>query len=115
MKTGRATVKEISGIPPGHTPITVVDQVQLSVALDPWLSLRALASYCSMCRRTLQALLYDPHDPIPSYRVSGRVLVRHSEFDAWMARRRNTKAQALTRLAAADARALLGVRLKRNT
>ncbi len=109
MKTERAP-REISGIPPGQRPIAVVDQVQVSIGLDPWLSLQALADYCSMSRRTLQALLYDPRDPIPSYRVGGKVLVRRSEFDGWMARRRNTKAQALTRLATADAQALLRAR-----
>ncbi len=104
--------RTISGIPPGHQPIMVVDRVQVSVALDPWLSLRALASYCSMCRRTLQALINDLRDPIPSYRVGGRVLVRRSEFDTWMVRHRNDKAQDLARLAAADAQALLTARSK---
>jgi len=102
--------RSIIGVPPGHQPIAVVDQVQLSVALDPWLSLRALGSYCSMCRRTLQALINDPRDPIPSYRVGGRVLVRRSEFDVWMTRRRNTKARVLAQMAAADAQALLSAR-----
>ncbi len=106
MKPGRAAT-EISGIPPGHQPIAVLDQVQVSIGLDPWLSLQALAVYCSMSRRTLQAYLHDLRDPIPSYRVGSKILVRRSEFDAWMARHRNTKAQALTRLAAADAQALL--------
>ncbi len=105
--------RTIRGIPRGHRPITVVNQVQVSLPLDPWLSLRALASYSSMCRRTLQNLLNDPGDPLPSYRIGGKILVRRSEFDAWMARRRNEKAQALTRLAAADAQALLTARPRR--
>ena len=75
-----------------------------------WLSLRGLADYCSMSRRTLQALLHDLRDPIPSYRVGGKILVRRSEFDTWMARHRNEKAQSLTRLAVADAQALLSAR-----
>ncbi len=113
MKTGRATVKAIGAIPPGHTPITVVDQVAVSIGLDPYLSLKALACYSALSRRTLQKHLSDPYDPIPSYRVGGKVLVRRSEFDAWMARRRNEKVQALTRLAAADAQALLTARPRR--
>jgi len=87
MKTERVA-REISGIPPGYQPIAVVGQVQLSVGLDPWLSLRALAGYCSLSRRTLQALLHDLRDPIPSYRVGSKLLVRRSEFDAWMQHRR---------------------------
>jgi excisionase family DNA binding protein len=102
--------KEISGIPPGHTPIAVVDQVQLHVGLDPYLSLRALAEYAGLSRRTLHNLVNDPHDPVPSYRIGGKLLVRRSEFDTWIARRRNTRAQALTHLAAADAHALLTAR-----
>ena len=105
MKTG-----QISGVPPGHQPVTVVDRVQVSLGLDPWLSLRALADYCSLSRRTLQALVNDPNDPIPSCRVGGKLLVRRSEIDNWLLRRRNEKAQSLTRLAVADAQALLSAR-----
>lgn len=78
--------------------------------LDSYLDLRALSGYTSLSRRTLQALVNDAHDPLPSYRVGGKVLVRRSECDAWLARRRNRKPLALARLAAADAEALLKVR-----
>ena len=87
-----------------------VNAVSVRVPLDPFLDLRALAGYCHLSRRTLQALVNDPRDPLPSYRVGGKILVRRSEFDAWMARRRNTKPLAAARLAAADAQALLQAR-----
>ena len=93
-------------------PITVVDQVQVSVDLDPYLSLKALAGYSGLSVRKLRYLLGDHRHPIPSYRVDGKVLVRRSEFDAWMAHRRNTKAQSLAYLAAADAQALLTARYR---
>jgi excisionase family DNA binding protein len=87
-----------------------VRAVTVRIDLDPWFSLRALADYSSLSRRTLQDLVHDATDPIPSYKVGGKILVRRSEFDAWMTRRRNQKALAAARLAAADARALLATR-----
>lgn len=93
----------------------IVEAVAVTMDLDPWLSLRGLAGYCSLSRRTLQALVNDPRDPLPSYRVGGRVLIRKSEFDLWMARRRNRKPHAAAHLAAADARVLLGARPRDKT
>ncbi len=107
MKTEHAP-KAISGISPGYQPI--VGEVSVAVHWDSWLTLRALAAYSSLSRRTIQDLVNDSHDPIPSYRVGSKLLVRRSEFDAWMGRRRNTKAQTLAQLAAADAQALLTAR-----
>ena len=46
--------------------LCVVESVPVRVELDPWLSLRGLADYCSLSRRTLQDLVNDPMDPIPS-------------------------------------------------
>lgn len=102
--------RAVGGLAPGHQPMTVVDEVRVSVSLDPWLSLRALSGYSGLSIRTVRYHLTDPSQPIPSYRVGGKLLVRRSEFDAWMAHHRNQKAQALIRLAAADAQALLSAR-----
>ncbi len=77
------------------------------------LDLRGLAGYLSLSRRTPQDLVNDPTDPLPTYRVGAKLLVRRSEADAWMARRRNRKPLAAARLAAADAHALLTARPKR--
>ncbi len=88
----------------------VIEAVTIQADLDPFLSLKGLSGYASLCRRTLQDLVNDPHDPIPSFRVGSKVLVKKSAFDMWMSRRRNSKAQALTRLAQADAQALLSAR-----
>lgn len=87
-----------------------VNAVTVAVSLDPFLDLRALSAYCHISRRTLQALVNDPTDPLPSFRVGGKILVRRSEFDQWMARRRNRKPLDAARLAAADAKALLTAR-----
>jgi hypothetical protein len=67
----------------------VVDELVLGTALDPYLSLRALASYGGVSVRWLRARLTDPHRPLPCFRLPGsKILVRRSEFDAWLARYR---------------------------
>jgi len=93
--------------------VQVVEQVRISQDLDPFFSLKGLAGYCSLSRRTLQDLVNDASDPLPSYRVGGKLLVRKSEFDRWMVRRRNRKAQAAADLAIADAHALRTARPKK--
>lgn len=87
--------------------LRVVSSVDIRADLDPYLSLNALVGYCHLSRRTLQALVNDPTDPLPSFRVGGKILVRRSEFDQWISRRRNGRPLAAARLAAADAQALL--------
>jgi len=48
----------------------------------------ALATYSGLSVRTLRALLVDPVDPLPYFRLPGKILVKKSEFDAWIERRR---------------------------
>ena len=93
----------------------VIEAVRINVDLDPFLSMYGLAAYSSLSRRTLQNLLTDPLDPLPSYRVGAKILVRKSEFDSWMRRRRNRKVTAIVELATADAAALLIARPRKNT
>jgi excisionase family DNA binding protein len=93
--------------------VRIIEAVTIQQDFDPWLSLKGLAGYSSLSRRTLQDLVNDTSDPIPSYRVGGKILVRKSEFDRWMSRRLNQKPHALARLAAADAQALLSVRARK--
>ena len=52
---------------------------------DPFLPLRALAAYSGLSVRKLRNHLDDAGHPLPCYRVGGKILVRRSEFDAWMA------------------------------
>lgn len=67
----------------------LVDRVEVSTPLDPFLDLRALSAYSSLSVRKLRDLLEDSQRPIPSFRVGGKLLVRRSEFDAWMSHHRN--------------------------
>ena len=69
----------------------LADQVVVSTLLDPYLSLKALVGYSGLSERKLREHLIDPVHPLPCYRPGGprgKVLVRRSEFDAWMAKYR---------------------------
>jgi hypothetical protein len=49
-----------------------------------YLPLKALAVYSGLCVRTLRGYLTHPSRPLPHYRIGGRVVVRRSEYDAWV-------------------------------
>ena len=55
------------------------------LAAEPgYLPLKGLARYSGLSVRTLRGYLSHPARPLPHYRVGGKVLVKQSEFDAWM-------------------------------
>jgi hypothetical protein len=62
-----------------------VDGIVLTVPLDPYLSLRALSAYSGLSVRKLREYLVHASTPLPCFRLGGKVLVRRSEFDAWIA------------------------------
>jgi hypothetical protein len=65
------------------------ERIVLSTPLDPYLPLRALAQYAGLSVRTLRNYLDGaPDEALPCYRVGGKILVRRSEFDAWITRHR---------------------------
>jgi hypothetical protein len=49
-----------------------------------WLDLKALTEYVSVSRRTLTEWLYREENPLPAFRIDGKVYVRRSDFDLWM-------------------------------
>lgn len=52
---------------------------------DPYLSLRDLSAYSGISVRKLRTHLRDPIHPLPCFRIGGgKLLVRRSDFDAWM-------------------------------
>jgi hypothetical protein len=76
----------------------IVERVVVSTTLDPLLSLKALAAYSSIAPRTLrQYLELAPEDALPCYRLPGKILVRRSEFDGWIARYRSRGRPSLVR------------------
>jgi excisionase family DNA binding protein len=70
-----------------------------STPLDPFLSLKALSAYCGLSVRKLREFLADP-GPLPHYRIGGKILVRRSEFDAWMAQYRQVSDADVERIVA---------------
>ena len=56
--------------------------------MGPFLSLQQLTSFSGLSRSTLKRHLNAARDALPCYRVGGRVLVRQSDFEAWMTSRR---------------------------
>jgi excisionase family DNA binding protein len=84
------------------------EQVVLSSALDPFLSLRALASYSCVSVRKLRELLEDSAHPLPHYRLGSKILVRRSEFDAWMAAYRRERQTDVGRIVDSVMRDLRG-------
>ena len=86
----------------------VLDRVALQVTLDPYLSLAVLARYGSLSVRKLRAHLNDVTHPLPCYRVGGKILVRRSEFDGWMAAFRQRGRVDVDRLVADVVRDLHG-------
>ena len=62
----------------------LAERVIVSTQLDPFLPLKALATYSGLSVRTLREYLTDAVNPLPHYRVGGKILVRRSEFDGWI-------------------------------
>ncbi len=85
-----------------------IDHITVHQDLDPWFSLEALSRYSGLSVRSLRAYLTDPHLPLPHYRmkephvtvtkagkrqtVTGKILVRRSDFNRWMERFKYTPA-----------------------
>ena len=55
---------------------------------DKYLDIRGLSQYSSLSVRTLRDYLTDDADPIPSYCIKRKLLVKRSEFDGWIKRYR---------------------------
>lgn len=57
---------------------------------DRYLTIRELALYAGLCQKTIRNALVDPTNPLPHYRPTRKILVKRSEFDAWMEKHRET-------------------------
>ena len=88
----------MTGSPVAQVRGVLADRVVVSTVLDPFLGLRALAGYSSLSVRKLRDCLEHPQHPLPCYRVGGKILVRRSEFDTWMAAYRHRGRQDVDRI-----------------
>jgi predicted DNA-binding transcriptional regulator AlpA len=100
---GHDPIAPVAGPPVGREVAQVrgvlADRVVISTMLDPFLTLKALVAYSGIGLRKLYEYLADPAHPLPHYRVGGKIVVRRSEFDAWMT--------AYRRVAGADVGAIV--------
>ncbi len=55
-----------------------------SLNASGYFDLQALAAYSCCSVRWLRNRLVDHHQPLPHYRVGGKILVKCEEFDRWM-------------------------------
>jgi hypothetical protein len=84
----------------GQVRGVLAERVAVSIPLDPFLSLRALATYSGLSVRTLRSHIDgEPATSLPCYRIGGKIVVRRSEYDRWAeqfhARGRPSLARAL--------------------
>jgi hypothetical protein len=86
------------GIEVGLVRGVLAERVVISTSLDPFLPLVALSEYSGLSVRKLRDHLSDPVHPLPHYRVKGKLLVRRSEFDAWLAVYRRVGQQDVTQI-----------------
>ncbi len=103
------------GRPVAQVRGVLAERVVVSTTLDPFLGLKALAAYAGVSVRQLREYLVNPPlpraagaplpPPLPHYRLGGRIVVRRSEFDRWMAayRARPSEARALAHALRAQA------------
>lgn len=65
---------------------------------DAYLPVKALAAYSGLSVRTLRSYLSHAGYPLPCYRVGGKVLVRRSDYDSWVARFRSVAPSSIDAL-----------------
>ncbi len=55
-----------------------------------WLGLRQVTQYANVSERTIRAWIHSPLDPLHAAKVRGKILVRKSDFDAYLERHKVT-------------------------
>ena len=67
-----------------------------------YLDLKTLSKRLSLSPRTLRSHIYDPDDPLPAYRIGGKLIFRWEAVQQWVERRAvvTTTAADIERMAA---------------
>ena len=55
---------------------------------DRYLDIKALSAYSSLSISTIRNYIADDDDPLPSFCIKRKILIKKSEFDRWMERHR---------------------------
>ena len=58
--------------------------VSISNETDVYVNVETLAEWSSLSVRNIREHLSDPVNPIPYYKVGGRILISWPEFKSWM-------------------------------
>ena len=58
--------------------------VSISNETDVFINVETLAEWSSLSVRTLREHLADPVNPLPHYKIGGRILISWPEFKRWM-------------------------------
>ena len=66
--------------------------------IDGYLDLRGLSAYSALAVPTLRGYLKDIRKPLPHFKVKGKILIRKSEFDAWLEAHRVSNSNDLNRI-----------------
>lgn len=83
MNQQRLNEKNSVGAVPSGPPSNPGGDVRFS---REWLGLKELSFYADLSQRTLRSWIYSPVDSLPATKVRGKVLVRRSDFDAYLQR-----------------------------
>ncbi|RJR42794.1 MAG: DNA-binding protein [Desulfobacteraceae bacterium] len=57
---------------------------------DRYFDLKKLSDYSSMSVRTLREYVTRSDNPIPSFRLGKKIIIKRSEFDGWIEAYRNS-------------------------
>jgi excisionase family DNA binding protein len=77
---------------------TRIDPEERTLPRDRYLDLPVAARYTAFSVRTIRSWLTHPEHPLPCYRVGGKILLRRSELDQWLAAFRQIGRQDLDAL-----------------
>ena len=91
--TGAGDSSHSSGIAPVYNsgipcPNVRVQRKDTCIVHPEYFTLKMLAAYSSSSIRWLRARLTDSTNPLPHYRIEGKILVRRGDFDQWLAAHR---------------------------
>ncbi len=78
----------------GEKPIIGLSDGPARMASE-WLGLRRLSEYADVSERTLRGWIHLGVDPLPAFRISGKILVGRKEFDSWLRRHRIIPAESV--------------------
>ncbi len=75
-------------------PITGLSRGPVRMTSE-WLGLRRLSEYADVSERTLRGWIHLGVNPLPAFRIGGKILVGRQEFDSWLRRHRIIPAESV--------------------